>query len=72
MTVIVIILLLLVALLLLQRSRREQDAGKARNLRRTGLVLALIALVIAIVDAADMTLDNPDQEVPTLTGDRLP
>lgn len=72
MSVIIVIVLLLIAMLLLRRSRQAQDRGKATNLRRIGLVLAVAALVLALVDAADMALDNPDEEVPTLTGDRLP
>ncbi|WP_170003818.1 hypothetical protein [Pseudopontixanthobacter vadosimaris] len=69
---VMIIALLLVALLVLRRSRRTEDAGKAKMLRRTALALAVLALIVAIVDAADMALDHADEEVPTLTGDRLP
>ena len=72
MSVIIVIVLLLIAMLLLRQSRQAQDRGKVTNLRRIGLLLAVAALVLALVDAADMASDNPDDEVPTLTGDRLP
>lgn len=72
MTIVAVIALLLTLMLILQSSRRTQDVAKSSRLRRLGLFLAVAASVLALIGAFKTGFDRSDEQVPTLTGDRLP
>ena len=58
----VVVILALLAAILMSRSKKMADPARARTVSRIAIALAVAALLVALLDAANMIQDHGEDE----------